>query len=126
MTSPEVRERNPVRSAVGILAAVYAGTFLVAVLLHLGVQIPLGFAVLDEPPEALRRDRGEPGRGGAGGGGLRRFRPEGLGVGRGDVGPRPRPGGGAVGDGPSPPAVGPTPSSTTRTTGSWWCSSERA
>jgi hypothetical protein len=33
----------------GVLAAVYAGTFLLAVLLHLGVQIPLGFAVLDEP-----------------------------------------------------------------------------
>lgn len=49
MTSLEVRERNPVRRAVGILAAVYAGTFVVAVLLHLGVQIPLGFAILDEP-----------------------------------------------------------------------------
>lgn len=33
----------------GISAAVYAGTLLVAVLLHFGVQIPLGFAVLDEP-----------------------------------------------------------------------------
>lgn len=49
MTTLEVRERNPVRRAVGVLAAVYAGTFVVAVLLHLGVQIPLGFAVLDEP-----------------------------------------------------------------------------
>jgi hypothetical protein len=45
----ETRERNPVRRAVGISAAVYAGTFLVAVLLHLGVQIPLGFVVLAEP-----------------------------------------------------------------------------
>lgn len=33
----------------GLLAAVYAATFIVAVLLHVGVQIPLGFAVLDEP-----------------------------------------------------------------------------
>jgi hypothetical protein len=49
MTSPEARASNPVRRAVGISAAVYAGTFVVAVLLHLGVQIPLGFAVLDEP-----------------------------------------------------------------------------
>jgi hypothetical protein len=28
---------------------VYAATFVVAVLLHLGVQLPLGFGVLDEP-----------------------------------------------------------------------------
>jgi hypothetical protein len=34
---------------VAILATVYAATFVVAVLLHLGVEIPLGFAVLDEP-----------------------------------------------------------------------------
>jgi hypothetical protein len=37
------------RAAVALLAAVYAATFVVAVLLHLGVEIPLGFAVLDEP-----------------------------------------------------------------------------
>jgi hypothetical protein len=37
------------RTTVGLLAAVYAATFVVAVLLHLGVEIPLGFAVLDEP-----------------------------------------------------------------------------
>jgi hypothetical protein len=49
MTNVKVRERNLVRTAVGLLAAVYAATFLVAVLLHVGVQIPLGFAILEEP-----------------------------------------------------------------------------
>jgi hypothetical protein len=42
-------ERNPVRTTVAVLAAGYAATFVVAVLLHIGVQIPVGFAVLDEP-----------------------------------------------------------------------------
>jgi hypothetical protein len=42
-------DRNLVRTAIGLLAAVYAATFLVAVLLHIGVRIPLGFADLDEP-----------------------------------------------------------------------------
>jgi hypothetical protein len=37
------------RATVTLLATVYATTFVVAVLLHLGVEIPLGFAVLDEP-----------------------------------------------------------------------------
>jgi hypothetical protein len=37
------------RRALGLLAAVFSATFGVAVLLHLGVDIPLGFAVLDEP-----------------------------------------------------------------------------
>jgi hypothetical protein len=37
------------RRAVGIVAALSAATFLLAVLLHLGVRIPLGFAVLEEP-----------------------------------------------------------------------------
>jgi hypothetical protein len=37
------------RTIVGLLAAVYAATFVVVVLLHVGVEIPLGFAVLDEP-----------------------------------------------------------------------------
>ena len=32
-----------------LLATVYAATFVVAVLLHVGVEIPLGFVVLDEP-----------------------------------------------------------------------------
>lgn len=37
------------RRTVGLLTAVYAGTFVLAVLLHVGVDIPLGFAVLEEP-----------------------------------------------------------------------------
>jgi hypothetical protein len=37
------------RTTVGLLVAGYAATFLVAVLLHVGVEIPLGFAVLGEP-----------------------------------------------------------------------------
>ncbi len=53
MTNFEPRERNLVRRAVGLLAAVYAGTFVVAVLLHLGVQVPLGFGVLDEPRKPI-------------------------------------------------------------------------
>jgi hypothetical protein len=49
MTTVKARELSMVRTAVAVLAAVYAATFMVAVLLHLGVEIPLGFAVLDEP-----------------------------------------------------------------------------
>jgi hypothetical protein len=37
------------RKAVALLATAYAATFVVAVLLHVGVEIPLGFVVLDEP-----------------------------------------------------------------------------
>jgi hypothetical protein len=49
MTTVKAREPSIVRTAVAILAAVYAATFVVAVLLHVGVEIPLGLAVLDEP-----------------------------------------------------------------------------
>jgi hypothetical protein len=42
-------ERRLMRTTVGLLAAGYAATFLVAVLLHVGVEIALGFAVLQEP-----------------------------------------------------------------------------
>jgi hypothetical protein len=42
-------ERRRMRTTLGVLAAGYAVTFLVAVLLHVGVEIPLGFAVLEEP-----------------------------------------------------------------------------
>jgi hypothetical protein len=42
-------ERQLVSTTVGLLAAGYAATFLVAVMLHVGVEIPLGFAVLKEP-----------------------------------------------------------------------------
>ena len=36
-------------TAVGVLAALYSVTFFIGSLLHLGVRIPLGFAVLAEP-----------------------------------------------------------------------------
>ena len=49
MTTVKAREPSIVRTAVALLATVYAATFVVAVLLHLGVEIPLGFVVLDEP-----------------------------------------------------------------------------
>ena len=42
-------ERHRMRTTLGILAAGYAATFLVAVLLHVGVEIPLGFTALEEP-----------------------------------------------------------------------------
>jgi hypothetical protein len=40
MINLEARERNPVRTTVGLLAAMYAATFVVAVILHVGVEIP--------------------------------------------------------------------------------------
>ncbi len=49
MTNLGAAERRLMRTTVGVLAAGYAATFLVAVLLHVGVEIPLGFAVLQEP-----------------------------------------------------------------------------
>jgi hypothetical protein len=50
MSKHRAGERNFVSRAVGLLAALSAATFLLAVLLHLDVRIPLGFAVLDEAP----------------------------------------------------------------------------
>lgn len=41
--------RRYVAVAIGVLAALYAVTFLLGALLHLGVHIPLGAAVLAEP-----------------------------------------------------------------------------
>lgn len=49
MINLDARSGNLVRTTVGLLSAAYAATFVVAVLLHIGVRIPLGFAVLDEP-----------------------------------------------------------------------------
>ena len=49
MATVKAREPSIVRTAVALLATVYAATFVVAALLHLGVEIPLGFVVLDEP-----------------------------------------------------------------------------
>jgi hypothetical protein len=53
VASLEAREVNLVRTTVALLATMYAATFVVAVLLHLDVEIPLGFAVLDEPRRAF-------------------------------------------------------------------------
>jgi hypothetical protein len=46
---PTIRRRTNIGTAVGILSALYALTFFVGALLHLGWRIPLGFAVLAEP-----------------------------------------------------------------------------
>jgi hypothetical protein len=48
-TEATTRRRVTLATAVGILAVLYAVTFLVGALLHLGVRIPLGFTVLAEP-----------------------------------------------------------------------------
>jgi hypothetical protein len=44
-----IHRRTGVATAVGILSALYAVTFLFGALLHLGGQVPLGFTVLAEP-----------------------------------------------------------------------------
>ncbi len=46
---PESDRRGGVATTIGVLSAVYAATFFFGALLHLGVRIPLGFAVLEEP-----------------------------------------------------------------------------
>src|SRR5215217_4272988 len=44
-----IHRRDGIAKAIGILSAVYAATFFIGALLHLGVRIPLGFAVVEEP-----------------------------------------------------------------------------
>ena len=46
---PTIHRQNGVTTAIGILSAVYAATFFFGALLHLGVRVPLGFTVLEEP-----------------------------------------------------------------------------
>jgi hypothetical protein len=46
---PVGEEPSRLSSAIGVLAVLYAVTFLAGALLHLGVRIPLGFTVLAEP-----------------------------------------------------------------------------
>ena len=46
---PTIHRRNGVATAVGVLSAIYAATFFCGAMLHTGVQIPLGLAVLAEP-----------------------------------------------------------------------------
>jgi hypothetical protein len=49
MTEPAIHRGTGVATVVGALSALYAATFLFGALLHLGVRVPLGFAVLAEP-----------------------------------------------------------------------------
>jgi len=49
MIEPVSDPRSSITTVVGVLSAIYAVTFFFGALLHLGVQIPLGFAVLTEP-----------------------------------------------------------------------------
>jgi hypothetical protein len=44
-----IRAPTAATTVIGVLAVLYAVTFLIGALLHLGVRIPLGFAVLAEP-----------------------------------------------------------------------------
>jgi len=46
---PTIYRRTGFATAVGILSALYAVTFFFGALLHLGLRVPLGFAVLAEP-----------------------------------------------------------------------------
>jgi hypothetical protein len=46
---PDIHRRNGIATAIGILSAVYAATFFFGALLHLGVRVPLGFTVVEEP-----------------------------------------------------------------------------
>jgi hypothetical protein len=49
MTEPAIHRGTGVATVVGVLSALYSATFLFGALLHLGVRVPLGFAVLAEP-----------------------------------------------------------------------------
>jgi hypothetical protein len=44
-----IYQRNGIETTIGILSAVYAATFFLGALFHLGVRVPLGFAVVAEP-----------------------------------------------------------------------------
>ena len=46
---PATNQQTGITMAVGVLSAIYAATFFCGALMHSGVQIPLGFAVLAEP-----------------------------------------------------------------------------
>ena len=49
VTEATTRRRATLATALGVLAALYAVTIFVGALLHLGVRVSLGFAVLAEP-----------------------------------------------------------------------------
>ena len=44
-----IHQRSGIATTIGILSAVYAATFFLGALLHLGIKVPLGFAVVEEP-----------------------------------------------------------------------------
>jgi hypothetical protein len=50
MTETSDRNRDAIAVATGVVSALEAVTFFIGALLHLGVGIPLGFVVLEEPP----------------------------------------------------------------------------
>ena len=49
MTETTTHRYTGATTAIGVLTALYAVTFFLGALLHLGGRIPLGFAVLAEP-----------------------------------------------------------------------------
>ena len=49
MTEPTTYRRNAIETAIGVLSAVFAATFFLGALLHLGVRVPLGFVAIEEP-----------------------------------------------------------------------------
>src|SRR5215210_9551717 len=49
LTETPARRPDTLATIIGVLAALYAATFFLGAMLHLGVRIPLGFAVLAEP-----------------------------------------------------------------------------
>jgi hypothetical protein len=49
MIEPNIHRTSGVARAIGVLSALFAATFFFGALLHLGVRVPLGFAVLAEP-----------------------------------------------------------------------------
>jgi hypothetical protein len=49
LTETPARRPDTLATIIGVLAALYAATFFLGAVLHLGARIPLGFAVLAEP-----------------------------------------------------------------------------
>ena len=49
MTEQTLSRKTGLAIVVGVLSALFAATFFFGALLHLGVRVPLGFAVLAEP-----------------------------------------------------------------------------
>jgi hypothetical protein len=49
LTEATPHRRTTMATTIGVLAALYAITFILGAVLHLGVRIPVGFAALAEP-----------------------------------------------------------------------------